>query len=340
VRQISLFPALVPDEQEPPPAPEPPPAEPEPTAWPEAPDILPGQLHLFSDRAVRLGRARIALAEARLDDARVELAELKRRFPDDPFLTREAARAAKLSRRLTAALVSPPGERPAALLAFARSIDAAPTRGEPWPSLRRALLRRVAGELEGRGDEALLEGEPPGFYLLEAGAFKDAREQLARAVVVRPAAHTLFLLGDAAHLAGAPLEARRAYYAALLVDPFDRALGAVCDDHVRALPDVARDEIGIEDAPAAWSAPVGVVTGVLPWPSGLSRELLEAAPTAARTAPEQRAMEQARAFVEALVESASPRGRGPGAIEVRRTMKRTSPELFAAYMERVVRGAR
>ena len=107
---------------------------------------------------------------------------------------------------------------------------------------------------------------------------------------------------------------------------------------MRVLPDVARDEIGIEDVPAAWSAPVGVVIGVLPWPAGLSRELTLAAAPARWTVEEQQAMDQARAFVEALVESASPAGRGAGTIEVRRRMKRISPRLFAAYMERVVRG--
>jgi len=44
--------------------------------------------------------------------------------------------------------------------------------------------------------------------------------------------------------------------------------------------------------------------------------------------------------VEALAESTSPAGRGAAAIEVRRRMKRLSPALFAAYMDRVVRGVR
>jgi hypothetical protein len=334
VRQLSLFPSIVPAEVAAPPA-EPIAVEPEDEAWPAEPDVLPGQIHLFGDRHLRHARARGAIAEARLDDARRELAWLKKRFPDDPFLAREAARTAKLARKLSAALASSEGERPAALLAFAQSFDAAE---EPWTSLRRALLRRVAGVLEARGDDALLEGEPPGFYLIEAGAIEEARESLARAAAQRPSAHALFLLGDASLLAGAPVEARRAYYGALLVDPFDRALGAVRDDDVRVLPDVARDEIGIEDVPAAWSAPVGVITRVLPWPAGLSQELILAAAPARRTDEEQRAMEQARAFVEALVASASPAGRGPEAIEVRRRMKRISPPLFAAYMERVVRG--
>jgi hypothetical protein len=346
VRQLNLF-----DGPRYPPAPEPVPAEPaEPEApeWPEVSDVLPGQLHLFSDRAVRLGHARAAIAEARLDDARRELAELKERFPDDPFMAREAARVAKLSRKLAAALAAPPEERAAALLAFARSSPGAPSRsarsagdaGEPWSSLHRALLRHVAHALAARGDDALLEGEPPGFYLIAAGDVQGAREQLARAVLRAPGAHALFLLGDASFLAGAVPDARRAYLGALLADPFDRGIESARDDDVRALPDVARDEVGIEEAPAAWSAPVGVVYGVLPWPSGLPRELIEAVGVGGRTGTEQRALGDARAFVEALAESTSPAGRGAAAIEVRRRMKRLSPALFAAYMDRVVRGVR
>ncbi len=339
MRQLNLFGE---PEEAPPPEPVLPEEEEVPApAWAEASDVLPGQLHLFSDRAVRFGRARAAITEARLDDARRELAELVERFPDDPFLVRESGRVAKLAKKLAAVLRSPPSGRAAALLAFARSSPASPEGRagdavEPWTSFHRALLRRVAAELAVRGDGALLEGEPPGFYLLAAGDLEGARASLSRAAVTAPSAHTLFLLGDASFLSGARAEAGRAYLGALLADPFDRALEAVRDDDVRALPDVAEDEIGIEEAPAAWSAPVGVVTGVLPWPSGLPRELLEAAGIGGRTAAEQEALGAARAFVEALATAASPAGRGEGAIEVRRRMKRLSPALFAAYMERVV----
>ena len=91
--------------------------------------------------------------------------------------------------------------------------------------MRHTLLRRVAGALEALGDDALLEGEPPGFYLIEAGAIDRRGRGYARAAVLRPSARALFLLGDAALLSGAPIDARRAYYGALLMDPFDRALG-------------------------------------------------------------------------------------------------------------------
>ena len=333
MRQLSLFPGAVPEAPEAPP--EEIPEEVEDLPWPEPSSVLPGQLHLFGDRAVRLGRARAAIAEARLADARRELGELKKRFPDDPHLAREAARVTKLARRFEAALASPPDARAPALLDLARSVEAAE---EPWASLRRAVLRRLAGDLLARSDTILLDGEPPGFYLMEAGDLDEARASLARAAAALPAAHTLFLLGDATLLAGARPLARRAYLEALVLDPFDGRLAAVRDDDVRALPDVARDELEIEEEPAAWSAPAGVVTGVLPSPAILPREALAPGLPGGRTAAEREALERARAFVRALAEAASPEGRGAGAIAVRRAMKAISPALFAAYMERRVRG--
>lgn len=38
-------------------------------------------------------------------------------------------------------------------------------------------------------------------------------------------------------------------------------LAGEADEAVRGLPDVARDESEIEEEPAAWSAPVGIVIG-------------------------------------------------------------------------------
>ncbi len=339
MRQLALFPGAVPEpEPEPTPEPEPAPDEPDEPAGPAPSDVLPGQIHLFGDRTVRFGRARAAIAEGRLDDARRDLLALKKRFPDDALLAREAARTTKLARAFAAALAASPDARPAALLGFARGIGAA--EDEPWASLRRTAMRRVAEALASCGETATLEGEPAGFYLIEAGAFDEAAASLARAASGAPSAHVLLLLGDATLLAGGRPEARRRYLEALVLDPFDAALAAVRDEEVRALPDVARDELEIEDEPRAWSAPVGVVTGVLPSPASLPRAALAPAQPGGRTAGEQQALAAARAFVQALADAASPEGRGAGAIEVRRTMKRLSPPLFAAYMERVVRGKR
>jgi hypothetical protein len=51
----------------------------------------------------------------------------------------------------------------------------------------------------------------------------------------------------------------------------------------------------------------------------------------------RRALESARAFVEALRVSGS--AHGDAAIENRRAMKRLSPQLFRLYMDRVVRAS-
>nr|AYM54057.1 hypothetical protein [Byssovorax cruenta] len=333
VHQLSLFEGIAPA-----PEPAPPPAAPELPAWPEPSSVLPGQLHLFSDRTVRLAEARAAIAEARLDDARRVLAALKKRFPEDPFIAREAARAATLQKRYAAALDAPAEGRPEALLTFARSLGATE---EPWASLRRAVLCRVAAELDRGPVEAplVLEGQPPGFYWLEAGAFEEARASLTRSLARGPSVRGLFLLGDASLLLGAGGPARRHYLEALLLDPFDAALAAVRLEEVRALPATARDELEIEEEPAAWSAPVGMVTGVFPLGVGLSLEglaLLEVEQPAGRAVGAREALGRARAFARALVEMGTPEGRGR-VVELRRQMKQISPRLFAAYMDRVVR---
>jgi len=338
VRQLNLFPDSIPEalpELEPD---LPPPSELDLSAWPPAPDLLPGQLHLFSDRSIRLASARAAIAEARLDDARRALLALKKRFPEDRFIAREAACTTAVRRRFAAAVAAPPDERAKALLALARSLDGAV---EPWAKLRDAVLRRVAGELSrAQGNAAMLEGQPPGFYLLEAGALEEARASLTRTLEAGPDARALFLLADTTLLLGAKAAARRRYLEALLIDPFDAAFAGVRDEDVRALPMVAGDEIEIAEVPLAWSAPVGIVTAVLPWPAGLSR-MARAPDEPTRRAvlsPSQReALEKARAFVRAIEEVGSPEGRGR-MVELRRAMKQLCPQLFEVYMDRVVRG--
>jgi tetratricopeptide (TPR) repeat protein len=331
VRQLSLFPDS---------APELPPSEPEPSAWPPPPELLPGQLHLFSDRSILLGSARAAIADARLDDARRALLALTKRFPKDGFIAREAACTAAVRKRLTAAVAAPPDERAKALLALARSLDG---QAEPWAKLRVAVLCRVADELSGaQGDAAILEGQPPGFYLLEAGALEEARASLTRTLDAGPGARALFLLADTTLLLGARAAARRRYLEALLLDPFDAAFAGIRDEDVRALPTVAGDEIEIAEEPLAWSAPVGIVTAVLPWPAGLSQRALapdQPAAGAASSPSRRDAIERARAFVRAIAEMGAPEGRGR-TVELRRTMKQLCPRLFEVYMDRVVRGNR
>jgi hypothetical protein len=95
----------------------------------------------------------------------------------------------------------------------------------------------------------------------------------------------------------------------------------------------------MEEEPVAWSAPVGVVTGVLLSPVGLSTVLLGPPEGGTWTVSQRDALARARAFVGALIEMASLTAHDTSAlVELRRTMKKLSPVLFTAFMDRRVRG--
>ncbi|XXX81952.1 hypothetical protein WMF30_24645 [Sorangium sp. So ce134] len=319
------------------------PAEPVPldgAAGPPPGDGAPaGQLDLFAQRTLRLSRAAGAVAAGELGEARRMLAELAALHPADADIRRQSERVAALERRLARARGSAPPA--AALLEVARGLD---LESGAFASLRRVLLGRVAEALRAaEGDDGRLEGQPPGYYWLAAGDVAEAHASLLRAVEVRRSARALFLLGDAATSLGEPA-ARRFYLEALLRDPFDAALASARDEAVRGLPDVARYELEIEDEPAAWAAPVGIVTGVLPPPVGIALdEVVSGGAAASGEAAErpwspgqEEALSMARRFVAALAAASSREARrsGEAVIEARRAMKRLAPALFAAYMAR------
>jgi hypothetical protein len=107
------------------------------------------------------------------------------------------------------------------------------------------------------------------------------------------------------------------YLHALLFDPHDVLWDDLRDDEVRALPDRARYEFELDDDPVAWSAPVGVVCGILP----------AASRTGPLEPPAAAAVGRARAFVEAAARSDH--------IDRRREMRRLAPTLLAEYLERL-----
>lgn len=294
-----------------------------------------GQLDLFARRTLRLSMAAEAIAAGELAEARRLLEEAVALDPADADVRRQAERVAALERRLGRARNS--DAKAAALLEIARSLE--PASGA-FASLRRVLLRRVAEALRERdGDDGRLEGQPPGYYWLEAGDVAEAHASLTSAARVRRSARTLFLLADAATLLGEPA-ARRLYLEALLRDPFDPAFASVRDEAVRGLPDVARYELEIEEEPAAWAAPVGIVTGVLPPPVGLALDEIDevgvASAEAPRSAGQAEALLRGRRFVAALAAASSRDARrsGDAVIEARRAMKQLASALFAAYMAR------
>jgi tetratricopeptide (TPR) repeat protein len=327
MRQLELFAGY-------PTAPTTQPAAPESEPPIELPDVLPGQVGLFEPRSLLLGRARAAVAQAELDEACATFETLRGRCPDDVAIAREALETRSLRDRLARIEAPRARRREHALLAFANELAMS---AEPRASLRRRLLTRIAAEIRRQhGDEGELEGKLAGEYLLDAGEIEVAQASLAQAFAVRRDARSLFRLADATLLLGYVGAARRSYLEALLHDPFDPALGTVRDEEVRALPARAHYELEIEDEPEAWSAPAGILEGVFPRLS--PAEVQAVLPPPDGLAPgRRRALEGARAFVEALAVSGS--AHGGAAIEIRRTMKRLSPQLFRLYMDRVVRGS-
>ncbi|WP_434048046.1 MULTISPECIES: hypothetical protein [Sorangium] len=299
-----------------------------------------GQLDLFAQRTLQLSLAAGAVAAGELGEARRMLAELAALHPADADVRRQSERVAALERRLAQASGS--AAPAAALLEIARGLE--PASGA-FSSLHRVLLRRVAEALRhAEGDDGRLEGQPPGYYWLAAGDAAEAHASLSAAAQARRSARTLFLLADAATALGEPA-ARRLYLEALLCDPFDAALASARDEAVRGLPDVARYELEIEQEPAAWSAPVGIVMGVLPSPVGIALDEVGSgeavAPGGAVVAQplstgQDEALSRARRFVAALATASSREARrsGEAVIEARRAMKRLAPALFAAYMAR------
>jgi hypothetical protein len=337
VKQLSLFEKIAPEEH-------PPILE---GALSPSPglDSGPGQLGLFDRRAIQLKRIGDAIADAKLDEAHRWAIELQTSAPGDADIRRLAAAVDTHRTKLVNTERLDPPARATELLALARTLDG---QSGAWSSLRLLLLRRVAQEIhQSLGDAGEIEGQPAGYYLLEAGDFAAAKASLTAAAAVHRRAHTLFLLADAAFALGDP-SAGRLYLEALLVDPFDPALALVKNPAVRALPDAARDEFEIEEAPEAWSAPVGVLTGVLPPPTVLGPDVYsesgadEEHPSSigeregAEDFSNWEAVRRARQFIRALVAASSAaKPHGDAILDARRAMKRLCPTLFAAYMRRV-----
>jgi hypothetical protein len=295
------------------------------------------QLSLFDRRAIQLVSVGEALAAGEIDEAERRILASQASHPDDLPLRSLALDIAAHRAGLQRAESLAPPARASALLALAQSLVA---RSGAWTFLRARLLRRVAQETHALlGDEGELEGQPAGYYLIEAGAFAEAKASLAAAVRVRRAARPLFLLADAATSLGEP-SARRTYLEALLVNPFDAAFASVRDPEVRALPDVARYEFEIEEVPEAWSAPVGILTDVLPSPAVLDASVYSAREED-RAGGElclkrREALACARRFVEAFaVALGVSRATEGSVLEARRAMKQLCPTLFTAYLRRV-----
>jgi hypothetical protein len=279
------------------------------------------QLDLFGDRHLKLEDARRALAEGRPQDACRELFRLRDCYPADPGIAAELDLTRTLMLRLGEIDAMAPGERPRRLLALARATTA---------GIRTSLLRRAAVELrQAGGPSALLDGKPASVLHLEAGDPHTAWMAATEAARDRPRARFLAYLADVEHRLDHQGRARARYREALADDPYDVDWEELADDDVKALPEIARTELALEDG-LAWSAPVGVVLKVLPIgdppspPSAPHEDVPDK--------PHAPALEHAHDFLRALVRAT--RERGVNAIDARRQMQALAPQLLAAYLER------
>jgi hypothetical protein len=304
----------------------------------DVPDVTNGQLagrrqvELFHARYVHLQRARRLIATGRVDLACVIYARLVADYPADTALADEAHGIEALRAMFADALALPEDARWAELLRMAEQL--APS-SDMLSSLRRLVLRYIATEARRtRGDTAEVAGHPLAYLWLEAGLLDEAERLLAGARDHAACAREVFLRADLHLLRGEQAVARAFYGTALLLDPYHDYFERIRDQEVRALPDVARYELEIEDEPRAWSAAAGMVTGVLPIARD-AREMPTPGPRAG--APASEALVRSRAFAVALTNASTAHARGDrqGVIAARRAMRQLAPTLFAAYLEHV-----
>jgi len=289
----------------------------------------PCQIDLFDARAAQLRASRAAVAREDLAGARMLLAKLLARGAD-PEARRAMAGIAAVEARISAARGLPAPARALALLAYAGELeDAAGLRD----ALRAVLLRQAARAVQAEhGDDALLAGWPVGVYHARAGDRAAARASLTAALARSRRARTLYALGDLAMQDGDLLAARACYCEALARDPFDaEAVSAIGDREVLELPDIARYELEIEPCPEAWSAPLGMITGVFRIPRAFELADADADADAPRSREQREALAAAQRFTAALVAAELAAG-PPDVLVARREMKRTQPTLFAAYL--------
>ncbi len=297
----------------------------------EPADPVPGaQLDLFDQRSLGLARVGEAILQGDLGVALAELSTLRARLRDDPAIREHIRVVSRLHKRLESASSFAPLERSPVVIAVARELLG---MAGAYRALGERLLRRAAYEWRlAVGDSVPLQGKLPGELLWEIGDLVEAQASLRKAAVVRGDASTWFRLADVMVAQGQTETARRVYRDALLIDPYDESFALVRDATVRSLPDLAEIEIGIEEEPVAWAAPVGMVLGVLPRVSGVEedpvfREL-------GGVPAERSALRKARKFVEVLSRLSRPEIRtdGEAVITARRSLKALCPALFQVYL--------
>jgi hypothetical protein len=297
-------------------------------------DGLP-QVELFHDRYLHLQGARRLVAGGHVDLACSAYARLVRVYPGDAVIADEAQGIDTLRTMFADALAMPDDGRWARLSSIAEQLDPA---SDMLSALRRLVLRYVAMEArQTRGESVEVAGHPLAYLLVEAGLLDEAERLLAERRQHTPCVHNLFLHADLHMLRGEHGAARVLYRSALLMNPYHPYFERIRDQEVRALPEVARYELEMEDDPRAWSAAAGMVTGILPIHPG-AHEVCASKPDPG--VPASDALARARAFAAALGEAFTARASGDqhAVIAARRAMRQLAPTLFAAYLERQERG--
>ncbi|HRI68196.1 MAG TPA: hypothetical protein PK156_28395 [Polyangium sp.] len=294
--------------------------------------VVAPQLDLFNQRVVGLGQVSELLRCGELAEAHRALKVLQSKLPRDPIVAEHARIISDLRHRHGALMALSPKDRAPAMLRLAREFLNATGNIHEFAQ---ALGRRATHEwCITCGDDKLLDGRLPGEWFVSGGALEDAVHSFERAAVVRYDARLAFHWADALTAMGRTAEARCRYRDAFLRDPFHDAAQNLRDDVVRSLPEIARYEIGIEEEPLAWAAPVGMVVGVLPRPTDATLEYEGAECTC--TSTQREALQRARKFAVLLMKISQSNARKDAdlQIELRREMKNSCPELFQVLLRR------
>lgn len=288
------------------------------------------QIDLFEQGSLGLARASELLRKGDLDGAHATFSALQSKLPHDPTIREQAHCIADIHRQYHALELLPAKNRAVAMLGLSRQVKKSVGAFHDFSN---ELVRRAAGEwCVAVGDTEQLDGRLPGEWFFSCGAFDEAAASFERAAQQYYDARIAFRWGDVLTARGQTGVARHRYRDGLLFDPYHEAGQEVRDTAVRSLPDVARYEIGIEEEPMAWAAPVGIVTGVLPRRTSLDLESFNA--TSSPSDAQREALQRARLFTRALTHMARPEVRKDSGklIEIRRTMKMACPELFQVVL--------
>lgn len=307
----------------------------------EPPPIPPSegpQLGLFDHEQSLVQRVCELLAVAHWSDAEKALQPGLARYP---FRFAPLVRRFELIQQSLSTLPTAVGPRAEALYQLASSQDAPDAFGR---AMHQGLLRTAVAVAWELGPSACLGGLPVGAHLL--GIDVSAARGMLHGAVLGPRSMqqiaALALLGDLDLRDGEMALGGRRVLRALATNPFAVPFGMLSDPGLAGLTTLAADwlsdEVAAEDlarTAVAWTAPVGVLAGVLPLPRLALDQLVAeydvgVPPTDARDGEE---LVRVRAFLRALA-TASGSSTTPEGMAARRTMRTHCRPLFERWLGR------